>query len=393
METEQGKSMRIHSQAVLASIAIILLLLTAQSVTGQVVQAEPEYTGDDRIEDWKDKTILVVTPHPDDETFTSGGTLALLAKNGNNVQIVIYTKDNSGSNDPTMTRERLEKIRRAEEEEACKILGIPAENITWLGHDDGMLEYVDRRELTKQVAREIRKHRPDAVFTIDPGAPYEQWHKSDHRSGAVITADALRASAWRLYFPELERQGFKHYSVPVVFFYYSAQPNYTVDITSVAEQKSKAAAAHVSQFGDMVTNYDETGIEQRKEQLAEQLRAADWFNATVIASSKSFAAAPDMEASHALVSFFFCRVRFCVCHLSLEERSGGKPGRGHADHSPKRWSTPMQHPPRPRPRPTLPQAGGSCFLAKSRRVLRGAGRKACLCIHLRIATRDSASIR
>lgn len=263
-----------HPLSTVRAAATVLILLAPQIASAQVAQAEPEYTGDDRIEDWKGKTILVVTPHPDDETFTSGGTLALLAKNGNNVQIVIYTKDNSGSNDPNMTRERLQKIRRAEEEEACEILGIPKENITWLGHDDGMLEYVDRRELTKQVAREIRKHRPDAVFTIDPGAPYEQWHKSDHRSGAVITADAMRASAWRLYFPELERQGFKHHSVPVVFFYYSAQPNYTVDISEVAEQKSRAAAAHVSQFGDMVTNYDDTDIEQRKAELAKTLRAS-----------------------------------------------------------------------------------------------------------------------
>jgi LmbE family N-acetylglucosaminyl deacetylase len=266
--------MRTQALSMFRSAVCLLILLSAAVATAQVTEAEPEYTGRDRIEDWKDKTILVVTPHPDDETFTSGGTLAKLAKNGNNIQIVIYTKDNSGSNDPTMTPERLEQIRKAEEEEACAILGIPAENITWLGHDDGMLEYVDARELTKQVAREIRRHRPDAVFTIDPGAPHQQWHKSDHRAGAIITADAMRAAAWRLYFPELEREGFKHHAVPVVFFYYSAQPNYTVDITDVAEQKARAAAAHISQFGDMVTNYDDTDLEQKKARWAQLLRAS-----------------------------------------------------------------------------------------------------------------------
>jgi LmbE family N-acetylglucosaminyl deacetylase len=267
--------MRIRMPRLIPLMAMtVLMLFTSQIGMAQVAEAEPEYTGDDRIEDWKNKTVLVVTPHPDDETFTSGGTLALLAKNGNNIQIVIYTKDNSGSNDPTLTAARLEKIRKAEEEEACQILGIPKDNITWLGHDDGMLEYVDARELTKQVAREIRKHRPDAVFTIDPGAPQQQWHKSDHRAGAIITADAMRAAAWRLYFPELERQGFKHHAVPVVFFYYSAQPNYTVDITDVAQQKARAAAAHISQFGDMVTNYDETNLEEKKAKWAQLLRAS-----------------------------------------------------------------------------------------------------------------------
>lgn len=254
-----------------AMLVIAATMLTAPSIDAQITRPEAEYTGDDRIEDWKDKTILAVTPHPDDETFFCGGTLAQLAKNGNNIQILIYTTDNAGSNDPSMTKKRLAEIRKAEEEEACRLLGIPSKNITWLGHDDGMLEYVDRRELTKQVTREIRRHRPDAVFSIDPGAPYEQYHKSDHRSGAIITADAMRAAGWRLYFPELEKEGFGHWSVPVVFFYYSNNPNYTVDTSDVAEQKAEACAAHVSQFGDMVTKYTTEGLDQRKKELAQRL--------------------------------------------------------------------------------------------------------------------------
>ncbi len=217
--------------------------------------------------------LLPLSRHPDDETFTSGGTLAKLAANGNDIHIVIYTSDNAGSSDPTMTHDRLKAIRRAEEEDACRILGIDPKNITWLGHDDGMLEYVDRRELTRQVAREIRRTRPDALFSVDPGAPYEQYHKSDHRSGAFITVDAIRAARWRLYFPELEAEGFEAWSVPLVFFYYSAQPNYTVDITDVAETKSRAAAAHISQFGKRVARYDENITREEREALAASLLA------------------------------------------------------------------------------------------------------------------------
>lgn len=253
-------------------LAVMLTLATAAGA--QITVAEPEYKGDDRIEKWTGKTILAVTPHPDDETFTSGGLLAKLAANGNNVQILIYTSDNAGSNDPTMTKERLSEIRKREEEESCAILGIPKDHITWLGHDDGMLEYVDRKTLTKDVAREIRRHKPDAILSIDPGAPYEQWHKTDHRTGAVITADAMRAAVWRLYFPELEREGFKPHKVPVVFFFYSNQPNYTVDITDVAEQKAKASAAHTSQFGTMVTSYDENKLEERRAGLTKFLLAS-----------------------------------------------------------------------------------------------------------------------
>jgi LmbE family N-acetylglucosaminyl deacetylase len=236
-----------------------------------VAEAEPEYTGSDRVEQWEDKTILIVTPHPDDDTFTSGGTLALLAPK-NRIHVLIYTSDNAGSRDPSMTHERLAAIRKAEEEEACRILGIPAANITWLGHDDGMLEYVDRRELTKQVAREIRRLRPDAVFTVDPGAPYEQWHKSDHRTGGYITADAMRAAEWRLYFPDLEAEGLAPWDVPVVFLFYSAQPNYTVDITSVIDSKVRAAAAHSSQFGVLVDHYDKARADAQRPELELMLK-------------------------------------------------------------------------------------------------------------------------
>lgn len=252
-----------HPAMRFALVALFLLASSTPAAWAQVAQAEPEYTGDDRIEDWTGKRILVLTPHPDDETFTSGGTLAMLAENGNQISIVVYTSDNAGSRDPTMTHQRLAAIRKAEEENACRILGLDPKRITWLGHDDGMLEYVDRRELTLQVAREIRRVRPDAVFSVDPGAPYEQYHKSDHRSAAFITADAIRAARWRLYFPELEAAGFAAWNVPVVFFYYSAQPNYTVDISAYAEKKSRAAAAHTSQFPPLVDRYDPAVITEK----------------------------------------------------------------------------------------------------------------------------------
>ena len=54
---------------------LAILFVAGSMAQAQVAQAEPEYTGNDRIEEWKGKTVLAVTPHPDDETFTSGGLL------------------------------------------------------------------------------------------------------------------------------------------------------------------------------------------------------------------------------------------------------------------------------------------------------------------------------
>ena len=229
-------------------LAIMLLLLTTL--------ANPQTT-DDRVENWKGKTVLVFTPHPDDDLFGCGGTLALLARNQNKIFIVIYTNDNKGSFDLEMTSERLARIRKAEEEAALATLGIPKENLIWLGYDDGELEYAEPKALCGQATKLIRKYRPDVVFGVDPGEWYERWHKTDHRMAGFNTADAIRAAEFHLYYPEhLLVDGLKPYRVPLMMFYYAAsEANYTVDISDVFELKLKAASQHVSQWEPSISKY------------------------------------------------------------------------------------------------------------------------------------------
>jgi len=210
----------------------------------------------DRVENWTGKTVMVFTPHPDDDTFLCGGTMALLAANKNKVIVVIYTNDNKGSLDLEMTRERLAVIRRAEEEAACAVLGIPKENLIWLGYEDGDLEYADPKILRGEACRLIKKFRPDAIFTIDPGTTNERWHKTDHRMAAFITKDAFIASEWQLYYPQhLLDEGLKPYRVPLAYYYYTEEPNYSVDITAIVDKKIEASAKHVSQFPPSLNKY------------------------------------------------------------------------------------------------------------------------------------------
>ncbi len=232
----------------------------AASTAGQPLMAplaeKVEVAAENRVENWQGKTILVFTPHPDDDTFSMAGTLAQLVENRNKILIVIYTNDNKGSKDLEMTREWLARIRRAEEEEACRILGIPKENLIWLGYEDGDLEYADPYRLRGEVCRLIKMYRPDAVFCPDPGGQWEQWHKTDHRMAAFITKDAFIAAEWHLYYPHhLLDEGLKPYSVPVAYYYYSQEPDYEVDITDKLDLKVQAAAAHVSQFEPSLSKY------------------------------------------------------------------------------------------------------------------------------------------
>jgi LmbE family N-acetylglucosaminyl deacetylase len=232
------------------ALLIISLWLSASITTAAQT---PE-----RIEQWRGKTVLVFTPHPDDELFGAGGTLALLARNQNRIIVVIYTNDNKGSFDLEMTSERLARIRKAEEEAALAVLGIPKENLIWLGYDDGELEYAPAKMLCGQATKLIRQYRPDVIFSIDPGDWYERWHKSDHRMAAFNTIDAIRAAEFHLYYPEhLLVDGLKPYKVPLMMFYYTApnEANYWVDITEVLDLKIEAASKHVSQFEPAINKY------------------------------------------------------------------------------------------------------------------------------------------
>src|SRR5579863_6213369 len=232
------------------SLILILAGACALSLFSQPPQS--------RLEELHGKTILIFTPHPDDDTFCCAGTLALLAKGGNHIHIVIYTNDDKGSYDPEMTSEHLARIRMHEEEEACRILGIPKESISWLEYHDGMLEYANTRDLVEEVTRIIRKVRPDVVLSIDPGTTYVRWHKTDHRMAANNTLDAIRAAEWHLYFPnQLLHDGLQPWEVPhEVFFYVTDRDaNYWVNIDGFADLKLKASLAHVSQWEPSIHHY------------------------------------------------------------------------------------------------------------------------------------------
>jgi LmbE family N-acetylglucosaminyl deacetylase len=211
-----------------------------------------------RLENLHDKTILLFTPHPDDDVFGAGGTIALLNRNHNKLYIAVYTNDDKGSYDPDMNSQRLAQIRRAEQEASETMLGTTKENILWMGYDDGMLEYAPQPKLTEEATAIIRRIRPDVLLSVDPGEWYERWHKSDHRMAAFNTIDAIRAAEFWLYFPNQKLQlGLQPFRVPEMYFFYPSpqEANYFVNIDTVAELKFDALTKQVSQFEPAVNKY------------------------------------------------------------------------------------------------------------------------------------------
>lgn len=254
-------------------VVFFCLNISAQNTTISA-PANPE-----DITTWHGKTIIYFSPHEDDD-LEGAGTMATLVKNGNTVYIVLFTNGDKGTHDMEMTSERLAGIRKQEDIAANKILGIPEENIFFLGYEDGMLEYVPQKEIVEKVCWFVRKYRPDAVFTLNPGGKYVVWHKTDHRASALLSVDGARAAAYHLYFPQHLKEGLKPFVVRDWFFYESDGPvidgNYKVDITDVSELKWRAACQHTSQLGKGNMKY--TGTEmapEDKENLKDMVKPSN----------------------------------------------------------------------------------------------------------------------
>lgn len=131
--------------------------------------------------------VLVVFPHPDDETFAVGGLLAMHAAEGIPVTYLCATRGEAGRNMGSplcATRETLPEIRERELREACAILGV--QELRLLGFRDRMLEFEDLDDLARPVLDALLELRPSRVYTYYPEHGYHPDH--DAMSRAVVRA-------------------------------------------------------------------------------------------------------------------------------------------------------------------------------------------------------------
>lgn len=195
------------------------------------------------------KTVLGVAAHPDDLDFGAAGTFAKWAHNGTDIYYLILTDGSKGSGDRKMTSSKLISLRRKEQQEAAKCIGI--KNVEFLDYEDGKLECC--MDAKKDIARAIRKIKPDVVVTMDPTMVYIAEtgfiNHPDHRAAGQATLDAVFPLARdHLSFPELLKEGLEPHITPIVLLINLEKPNWYEDITSTIDQKMKALAAHTSQM-------------------------------------------------------------------------------------------------------------------------------------------------
>lgn len=117
------------------------------------------------------RTLAIVVAHPDDESYSSYGTVARHAGDPDFRLVVLHATDGEGGEIapgvPT-TREGLGAWRRTEDANAWRVLGRPPDRHDWLGFPDGGLAQVGVDVLRRTIAQFLREERPDVVITLGP---------------------------------------------------------------------------------------------------------------------------------------------------------------------------------------------------------------------------------
>lgn len=145
--------------------------------------------GIDRTEEMAETSVLVIAPHPDDETIGCAVTIMRKVDAGAAVHIVIASDGERSRRRSRYGPEELASIRRREAVTAIGRLGVPAENVTFLGLPDGQLaNHVG--ELRSRLSEIIDQVPTDQIF----GPALADAHP-DHRATAQVVRAITRNRA------------------------------------------------------------------------------------------------------------------------------------------------------------------------------------------------------
>lgn len=200
--------------------------------------------------------LLAFIPHPDDESYSFGGTLALAARAGWECRIVCASSGEKGKrHDGGKTdRESVASARELELAASCETLTIPPPAF-WRLPDGGLRSVRVGPEFAES---ELTKFKPDVVLTLGPDGAYGH---PDHIALHRWVAHAWQASnrACALLFPVFPPGLFlPQYEKCIGMMGDPPNPSrdaiggnvwdYAVSIREVRDQKLAAVASHRSQL-------------------------------------------------------------------------------------------------------------------------------------------------
>lgn len=169
--------------------------------------------------------VLVLAPHPDDETIACGGTVALLADAGARIELLVAS-DGEATLGSGLPPEQIAAARRAEVRRAADALGIA--DVRFLGAPDlGLSGRVD--VLATALGEAMRRLDPELVLV-----PWFLDGTADHRALALALARARPGQAVEVWGGEV---------------WQPLPANRLVDVSAGMDRKRAALACHVTAHG------------------------------------------------------------------------------------------------------------------------------------------------
>jgi LmbE family N-acetylglucosaminyl deacetylase len=196
-------------------------------------------------------SALAIVAHPDDLEYGTAAAIARWTAQGKRVVYCLATSGEAGIDG--LAPEECGPLREAEERASAAIVGVDV--VEFLGYPDGVLEY--GLPLRRDIARAVRRHRPDVVITInfaDSWGPGTR-NQADHIALGRAVVDGVRDAGNRWVFRELLDEGLEPAKVATLLVAGVLAPSHAVDVTDHFEtgvRSLEAHAAYLRGLGDHV---------------------------------------------------------------------------------------------------------------------------------------------
>ncbi|MDT0631491.1 PIG-L deacetylase family protein [Rubrivirga sp. S365] len=211
--------------------------------------------------------VVVLAPHPDDESLGCGGLLALLADAGRPAHVVVVTDGTKSHDSPTWPPSRLRTLRETEAQQAVGHLG-HERRVEFLRHPDcglpaeGTPAFEAAADRLQALLADLR---PDTLVV-----PWRRDPHCDHvATWALARARRDPAVRWLEYpvwaWTDADAAPLAHEAAA-----------WRLDVSSVLDRKRRAVAAHRSQTTHLIDD-DPNGFVLRPDVLAHFERPWELF--------------------------------------------------------------------------------------------------------------------
>jgi N-acetylglucosamine malate deacetylase 1 len=201
-------------------------------------------------------TVLVIAPHPDDESIGCGGTLRLHADRGDRVVVVCLTSGEQALKH--LPKREVWKLREAEAAAAAEVLGVA--RLEFFRHPDWLLdEHIDAA--AEQLAREIDRESPAAVYVphpLDAHPDHRASHVAFRRAVRDRPLDGMAAMAYEVWTP-------------------MTRYNHLVNVDATMAAKMRAVRCHASQLESFDYDQAARGLNRYRGAMQTQWRYAEAF--------------------------------------------------------------------------------------------------------------------